>query len=386
MPEGRAGASVSRRGFLAAAAATAAGTGTQAGAAQANAAPAHVGTARAGSDEVDAGRGPVSVRVDGQRILVDTATLVAVLDGGRLVSLRSRRTGEELLGGKGGDGSPLALVYPRRRARARRAASLRAGRGARPLGHARRGRPLRLGRRRRRSSVTADPENGRPRPRARGLLVATRRARVPLHDRGDPRRPRPRRALLPGRAPPARGPAAARQPLAVADALGSGPRDPRRAGRRASGSTRGTTVTDTRRSTSARARALARSASTRRRGGRSTTTASAGGLAWRVNVFDGDWTVPAARYRDWLWARVRPRGPRARAPRVGPRTSASPSRGAPATPRSSTRSRAWVPPRRVLLHYPDWRTLPYDESYPTFEPSEPAKAFVGEGPRDGLPR
>jgi hypothetical protein len=27
---------------------------------------------------------------------------------------------------------------------------------------------------------------------------------------------------------------------------------------------------------------------------------SAGGLAWRVNVYEGDWKVPAARYRDWL--------------------------------------------------------------------------------------
>ena len=147
MPEERAGASVSRRGFLAAAAATAAGTGTQAGAAKAqtNTAPEHVATARAGSDEVDAGRGPVSVRVDGQRILVDTATLVAVLEGGRLVSLRSRRTGEEHLDGKGGDGVSARARLSRRRARPRRAASLRADRGARALGHTRRGRPLRLG-------------------------------------------------------------------------------------------------------------------------------------------------------------------------------------------------------------------------------------------------
>ena len=27
---------------------------------------------------------------------------------------------------------------------------------------------------------------------------------------------------------------------------------------------------------------------------------SAGGLAWRVNVYDGDWKVPAARYKNWL--------------------------------------------------------------------------------------
>ena len=28
---------------------------------------------------------------------------------------------------------------------------------------------------------------------------------------------------------------------------------------------------------------------------------SAGGLVWRINVFEGDWKVPAERYRGWLW-------------------------------------------------------------------------------------
>jgi hypothetical protein len=37
---------------------------------------------------------------------------------------------------------------------------------------------------------------------------------------------------------------------------------------------------------------------------------------------------------------------------------------------------AWLPPARVLLHYPEWRTLPYDEGYPTFEASQEAKAFL----------
>ena len=27
---------------------------------------------------------------------------------------------------------------------------------------------------------------------------------------------------------------------------------------------------------------------------------SAGGLEWRINVFDGDWKIPAGQYRDWL--------------------------------------------------------------------------------------
>ena len=377
MPEERAGASVSRRGFLAAAAATAAGTGTQAGAAkaQANAVPAHVGTARAGSDEVDAGRGPVSVRVDGQRILVDTATLVAVLEGGRLVSLRSRRTGEEHLDGKGGDGSPLALVY-------------RAGERV-PV------EPLRFGRIAVRALsgtraevvlsgweadgtivVTADPENGdlvlepgafstRPGVRAcrytlggirTGLdLVAPffQGVRLPLED------PLLRDSHWPW-------PMHWEAGLAILAGRDSGfwvhTRDDRyRYKALHVGSREG-------------ARSLALDAEA---WGPIDDNRSAGGLAWRVNVFDGDWTVPAARYRDWLWVAhglaARERERREWIREVGFAVS-----WCPGEPEVLDALAAWVQPRRVLLHYPDWRTLPYDEGYPTFEPSEPAKAFAAK--------
>jgi hypothetical protein len=29
---------------------------------------------------------------------------------------------------------------------------------------------------------------------------------------------------------------------------------------------------------------------------------SAGGLSWRINVFEGGWQIPAERYREWLWS------------------------------------------------------------------------------------
>ena len=31
-------------------------------------------------------------------------------------------------------------------------------------------------------------------------------------------------------------------------------------------------------------------------------TLAAGGIAWRINVFQGDWRTPAQRYKDWLWS------------------------------------------------------------------------------------
>lgn len=105
---------------------------------------------------------------------------------------------------------------------------------------------------------------------------------------------------------------------------------------------------------------------------------SAGGLAWRINVFKGDWNVPAELYRDWLW-------------------DAYNLRAEEQTRREWTRdvkfAVSWCPgeenildaiskkvnPKHCLIHYPNWRTDPYDENYPNYIPSEQAKAFIKKG-------
>ncbi len=88
---------------------------------------------------------------------------------------------------------------------------------------------------------------------------------------------------------------------------------------------------------------------------------SAGGLAWRVNVYQGDWKNPAQAYRDWL-------------------------RRAYNLDAAESQRKAWVfetrlalcwcpgdaaildalsnrvDPRKVLIHFPDWREDRYDEN------------------------
>ena len=110
---------------------------------------------------------------------------------------------------------------------------------------------------------------------------------------------------------------------------------------------------------------------------------AAGGLAWRINVFDGDWKVPATRYREWLWDAYGLR-------------------------RDEQRRKAWiydlamaiswcpgktailealadrVDPRKVLIHFPRWRTDPYDENYPTCIPSHTAVEFLALARRLGF--
>jgi hypothetical protein len=104
---------------------------------------------------------------------------------------------------------------------------------------------------------------------------------------------------------------------------------------------------------------------------------AAGGLAWRMNVFEGDWTVPAGLYRDWLWraygleARARERRPWAKD--VALAVSWCPGDGAILEALARR-----LPPGRVLLHFPDWRTDAYDENYPAFVASEKAKAFLAK--------
>jgi hypothetical protein len=103
----------------------------------------------------------------------------------------------------------------------------------------------------------------------------------------------------------------------------------------------------------------------------------AGGLVWRLGCHQGDWRVPAAAYRQWLWraydlaeqAALRPAWLREL------RFALSWYNGDPAILDAlATR----LDPRGVLLHYSQWRTDAYDENYPTYQPSDAAKAVIAK--------
>lgn len=100
---------------------------------------------------------------------------------------------------------------------------------------------------------------------------------------------------------------------------------------------------------------------------------AAGGLAWRVNVYEGDWQKPAERYRSWLKTAYRlehePRPTWIHDVRLA-------LSWCPTDTRILGALRTLLPPERVLIHLPNWRTDPYDENYPTYEPSPEGRAFV----------
>jgi len=102
---------------------------------------------------------------------------------------------------------------------------------------------------------------------------------------------------------------------------------------------------------------------------------SAGGLCWRINVFEGDWHVPAELYRTWYWqAYDLESRERNRQPWMYDVTLAV--CWCPGNPEILDSLVKILPPRKVLLHFPNWRTDPYDENYPTFIASEEGKTFI----------
>ncbi len=98
-----------------------------------------------------------------------------------------------------------------------------------------------------------------------------------------------------------------------------------------------------------------------------------GGLAWRLNVHDGDWQQPAAIYRDWLDQAWRP-GDCDRPDWVQKlRLAVS---WCPTDHSILTEIAKVLSPTLVLLHVPNWRSDAYDENYPTFNASEQGRIFV----------
>jgi hypothetical protein len=105
---------------------------------------------------------------------------------------------------------------------------------------------------------------------------------------------------------------------------------------------------------------------------------SAGGLVWRINVFEGDWKVPAELYRGWLWDAYNLQAEEQKRQAWIKDVKFAVS-WCPGEENILDAISKKVNPKHCLIHYPNWRTDPYDENYPTYIPSEQAKAFIKKG-------
>ena len=104
---------------------------------------------------------------------------------------------------------------------------------------------------------------------------------------------------------------------------------------------------------------------------------SAGGLIWRFNVYEGDWHVPAARYRNWLWKAYDLKKEEARRPDWLQQLSLGIS-WCPTDPDILDALARRLDPKKVILHLPQWRQFGYDEDYPRFIASAKAREFIAK--------
>jgi len=98
-------------------------------------------------------------------------------------------------------------------------------------------------------------------------------------------------------------------------------------------------------------------------------------VAWRANVYRGDWRVPARRYRDWAEAHFRPTPIAEHEPSwvKDMRTLVIMGMDVPVVEALAER----LDPEQTVLYVPGWRAAGYDRDYPTYdEPVERLAPFV----------
>ena len=110
---------------------------------------------------------------------------------------------------------------------------------------------------------------------------------------------------------------------------------------------------------------------------------SAGGLAWRINVFEGDWHTPASYYKNWLYDNYNLAAQKKLRKDWIYDIKAAIS-WFPSDINALELLENHVNPSKVLLHVPNWRKYKYDENYPDYTPSDEAKAFFEYGQKLGF--
>lgn len=102
---------------------------------------------------------------------------------------------------------------------------------------------------------------------------------------------------------------------------------------------------------------------------------SVGGICWRLDTYNGDWTVPANTYREWYWKAYNLEAEeQKRQPWVSDIKLAL--SWCPGKTEILDALAKRIDPKKVLLHFAHWRTDQYDENYPDYVASDEAKVFI----------
>jgi hypothetical protein len=98
-------------------------------------------------------------------------------------------------------------------------------------------------------------------------------------------------------------------------------------------------------------------------------------LVWRFNVYTGDWRVPAARYKEWLWKTYDLEKELALRPDWHSKLAFAIS-WCPSDLKLLGAVAEKIDPGKALLHLSNWRKFGYDEDYPYFQASAEGRAAV----------
>jgi len=104
---------------------------------------------------------------------------------------------------------------------------------------------------------------------------------------------------------------------------------------------------------------------------------TAGGIEWRLNVYPGDWRVPAERYKRWMIAAYDLAEKRRHRPEWVRNISLAVC-WANAIPDMLDALAAVHPPSQTLIHLSGWRTDKYDVNYPDYVPTEQTLAYMAK--------
>jgi hypothetical protein len=102
---------------------------------------------------------------------------------------------------------------------------------------------------------------------------------------------------------------------------------------------------------------------------------TAGGVEWRLNLYDGDWRTPADRYRRWMEETYDLLTKRRYRPEWVEGIDFCVCWASADTALLDALAKIH-PPSKTLIHLSQWRTSAYDVDYPDYFPTEEAKAYL----------
>ncbi|MHC4399106.1 MAG: DUF6259 domain-containing protein, partial [Planctomycetota bacterium] len=106
-------------------------------------------------------------------------------------------------------------------------------------------------------------------------------------------------------------------------------------------------------------------------------------VAWHLNVYRGDWRVPARRYREWAEASLRPTPVERQRPAWVSDVRTMVIMGLDTELLEALATR--LDPGQTVVYVPGWRAAGYDRDYPVYdEPLEQLKPFVDSAHRLGF--